>query len=586
MNAEGPISQDEMLRPKKSRVKLVLLAGAVVIGGGGFFGLRAMGQAQREALQAPMDAVSTCFVGEPQTDGAAFSRAIRNAQLVEMAQRDRDRGANPWPDRCLEPLGTLGQALQGAGDDKLAPVTEKLDALVEELRKPNNINRDFGNPATAFLTAAIEAGLAPKSKAEGVEGPPAFAEPLDAAALEKNPPMLGQAFSLSNVYASPFLGEELHLLLDEKGHPKSPSICSYRPEKTTLECSQIPAPAADLSPGLRLWGTTEKGITPFVYAGERGDGGIFRSDTGKRVARFLAYGASANVDGSVQSTGWNEKEKEVSRIRQRPGEKKPTIDKLLDYDEVGNPYYNSGLFWNWLVYKGYRKGADGIRLMARYLDPKKAPGEMVDVGPIPERSIVYGENDPPHIEACRTTEAMVIRVRGEGNTFLSFHHDGTWHKPVTSPGLKGRLTCDGTQAFITSEEGTVFQSQCSVSGCKYGSVSRKKAFSELERIEPSSLEEVKVAELGGKVLLLWKAADRGGLRMRLAPIERLADAEDRVLYDDLIDDGAVGTLSTLIDMKLIPGHGYVLLLLATAKGNFPFVVDGEGAMRPVTVTMK
>ena len=586
MNPEGPISQDEMLRPKKSRVKLVLLAGALVIGGGGAWGLRAMGQAKRDALQGPMDAVSTCLAGEPQSDGPAFARAIRNAQLVEMARRDRDRGSNPWPDRCLEPLGRLGQGLQSAGDEGFAPVTEKLDALVEELRKPHNINRDFANPAAEFLTAAVGAGLVPQVNSEDVEGPPDFAEPLDAATLEEGSPMFGQAFSLANVYASPFLGEELHLLLDEKGHPQSPAICTYRPHKTTLECTQIPAPAAELSPGLRLWGTTEKGITPFVYAGERGDGGIFRSDTGKRVARFLAYGASANTDGSVQSTGWNEKAEKVSRIRQRPGEKTPTIDELLDYDEVGNPYYNSGLFWNWLLYKGYRDDAEGLRLMARYLDPKKAPGELIDVGAIPERSIVLGANDPPHIEACRTSEAMVVRVRGRAKTFLSFHHDGTWHKPVTSPGLRGRLTCDGVQAFITSEEGSVFQSQCSVSGCKYGSLSRQKAFSELDRIEPSSLEEMKVAEVGGKVLLLWKAADRGGLRMRLAPIDRLADAADRVLYDDLIDDQGVGTLSTLLDMKLIPGHGYVLLLLATAKGNFPFVVTGEGEMQPVTVSMK
>jgi hypothetical protein len=94
---------------------------------------------------------------------------------------------------------------------------------------------------------------------------------------------------------------------------------------------------------------------------------------------------------------------------------------------------------------------------------------------------------------------------------------------------------------------------------------------------------VDAVDLDGKLLVVWAAGERGGVRMRLGPIETIGTAPDVVLYDDMMKDGHVGSLSTLFDLKLFSREGYALLLLSTQTGVHGVRIDANGTVAPLSV---
>jgi hypothetical protein len=97
---------------------------------------------------------------------------------------------------------------------------------------------------------------------------------------------------------------------------------------------------------------------------------------------------------------------------------------------------------------------------------------------------------------------------------------------------------------------------------------------------------VVAADVDGKLLLVWAAGDRGGVRMRLAPADQIAKSPDVILYDDLVKDGKVGSLSTLFDIKAFSRPGYALLVMSTQAGVHAVRVTADGAFKPLAITWK
>ena len=71
--------------------------------------------------------------------------------------------------------------------------------------------------------------------------------------------------------------------------------------------------------------------------------------------------------------------------------------------------------------------------------------------------------------------------------------------------------------------------------------------------------------------------------MRLGKADQIERAEDVVLFDDMVKDGAVGKLSTLFDLRLFSRDGFAVLLLNTVAGVHALRIDGGGKVTPVTV---
>jgi hypothetical protein len=170
------------------------------------------------------------------------------------------------------------------------------------------------------------------------------------------------------------------------------------------------------------------------------------------------------------------------------------------------------------------------------------------------------------------------------NEFIVFNIGGGWHEPIGSQAQGGFITCRKAEATITRiDSWGLSQNRCTTSGCKSAHV-------ELEKIMPTHGElaprpgYLQAIDVDGQVLVVWAAGEKGGVRYRFAPIERITQAPDVVLYDDLVEGYKVGSLSTLFGIGLVAREGYAIIVLATKAGIVALRVtpDGKVAAAPAT----
>jgi hypothetical protein len=448
------------------------------------------------------------------------------------------------------------------------------------------------------LTSSVDAlwSLAPLENvtpgpAVEVAVSPAAAGPMDADALAHGTPLAQKAFSFKAVYTEPHPALDLHVLIDDPGAPGSPFLCTVTRAGPAARCVALPAAIAATKQGLRLFGTVDDGGAPLVFAGSRGSEGIFRADNGDQVAKFYAYGGYAAADGFSAVLGWHEKEKELVAAR-KLASSATTEAKLDPPFRTGNPYYSAQMLWDVVMLRGVTKD-NRRRLFALPLGRSGAVlGDPVDVGELAEPGLIEGGADePPHITGCKTKEAMVVRVKGYDHDFMSFRLGGKWSEPISPELTGGTLSCSKASATVTRVEPagndnahrtSIRQAHCTSAGCRTDVIRMEQLLH--RRIEFAPHEgHVDAVDLDGKLLVVWAAGERGGVRMRLGPIETIATAPDVVLYDDMMKDGHVGTLSTLFDLKLFSREGYALLLLSTQTGVHGVRIDANGTVAPLSV---
>jgi hypothetical protein len=82
--------------------------------------------------------------------------------------------------------------------------------------------------------------------------------------------------------------------------------------------------------------------------------------------------------------------------------------------------------------------------------------------------------------------------------------------------------------------------------------------------------------LDGKLLVVWRAGERGGVRMRLAPADTFAEARDVLLFDDHVANGEATHESTLFGFGLVVRDAFALVFLATARGVHVLRVNPGG----------
>jgi hypothetical protein len=240
----------------------------------------------------------------------------------------------------------------------------------------------------------------------------------------------------------------------------------------------------------------------------------------------------------------------------------------------------------------------GIRLVVRSLEATGASpvGPPVDIGRIDEVGhIEGGAEEEPHLTACRNGSTTVLRAKGWDDTFLYFKRD-TWSAAVAAHGQHGLLTCGDNTATITKTwgdrvgaqrfRGGAVVSECTVSECKEHIVDIDKVLASNDDLTPRSRQSIRAIDVSGKLLFVWSAGDRGGVRMRLGAPDQLATAPETILLDDHIRDGVYREESTLVGFELLPFGKSAVLLLGTVEGVYAFMVDADGKPTPLPTRVK
>lgn len=567
---------------------------AVVLLGGGLGGtLWYQDRAATQRVEESFGAFSRCLLGAPLEANESASLRFRALQLASSTLADADRAVDngeAWPNRCGNLGHAVAEALTSAGRAKKdgPDLASWAETLAKALKERDAFLADLSEPVENVWLEAKNAGVTPRGSTEGAPPPP-LPTPLDVAKLATTEPLSKTTFPLTAAYTEPHASPVLKLLVDERGAEGAPFVCRYAAGDAELRCKSLPPSIAATGQGLRLLGSSDDAAAPLVFAGNRGDRGIFRADTGDEIESLYAYGGYAAADGFAATLGFREVARELILTRRAPGAAKVrrVIEPAFD---VGNYYYSTQVLWDRVVFRAINDAGDR-RLYLHELERTGDPvGRMTDVGELPEPGMIDGGADePPHIAGCRTKQATVIRVKGHYNDFLTVLVAGKTSQPVSPELTGGVLGCAGTTASVTRLEPagrenawktSVSQALCTSAGCRAASVSMEPMMHGHYELAPRE-GLVDTVSLGDQLVVAWAAGERGGVRLRIGAADRIAKEKDILVFDDLVKDGRVQKLSTLFDLRLFSREGFALLLLNTTAGVHALRVEPDGRVTPV-----
>jgi hypothetical protein len=580
----GEVAREGRRRSYKRLVGITAVL--AVAGAGAFFAMRHVDREANAKVELAWSKLSRCLVGDPVSGGELPSVRLRRIQLTAFTMSDparTDATGVLWPQRCGALAHELSETLRSAGrapkeEKSLASLAESLAKSLKDTSSANPLTRDY----TAAIDALYERAAAEKLSADGTvqapvpPGAPAAPYTLDSLASVR--PLTKSNFSLQGIMIESHASRDINMLVEDKNDTAAPwSVCTIDAKKA--RCKKLPASVQATKSGLRLLGTTEEGVPPLVYAGNRGTDGVFRSDTGELLDRMYSYGGWVAKDGYAAAVGWDDTKKELRLMRQPPGGPSKTVTFKPDV-RLGNAFYSVTLLWNHLVIRGVKK--DQRRLFAEDVRKSDRPGEsLVDVGGLPEAGLIETGEQEPHISGCRTAEGMAVRVKGYSNEFIGFDIGGTWREPIGSSAQGGFMTCRKAEITITRADArAVSQNRCSTAGCKTAYVELSKLMPTVGEMAPKP-NHLQAIDVDGQLLVVWAAGEKGGLRYRLAPIERIAQAPDVVIYDDLIEGSRITNLSTLFGIGLVAREGYAVIVLATKNGVVTLRVTPDGKVAPL-----
>jgi hypothetical protein len=265
----------------------------------------------------------------------------------------------------------------------------------------------------------------------------------------------------------------------------------------------------------------------------------------------------------------------------------PTTEApLLQPTDVESPTHTA-LLWEWFVYRSLAKTGAPSHLFARKIEGTIVKQPPVDVGEIDEPAPVdKAERDAAQISVCKSDDALAVRVRGQRTDAIAFFAGGRWAAPSKAQTHGGAFTCHGMEAFATEVTHTpgdkdfpvISQAKCNTSGCSTTKVDMRTILGTVSDIAPADATSSIAADVGGKLLFVWNGGLAGGLRMRLAPADKLKDAEDVVITDGRDDKSNV---SSIAQIKVLGTNGFAVLLLATTSGIKALRVDPAGKVTPL-----
>jgi hypothetical protein len=180
---------------------------------------------------------------------------------------------------------------------------------------------------------------------------------------------------------------------------------------------------------------------------------------------------------------------------------------------------------------------------------------------------------------------VVVRVRGDESDFLTFRIGSNFSHPVAVP-AKALLGCYGSSATLVSMQigagdyPFVYHDSCTSAGCTHTSWKKNaldRGQQELKALEPARIAAVDVA---GKLVVVWSAGERGGLRMRMGVPDAFERGQDVLVFDDHVRGGKVIAESTLLGFRLFSREEFAVLLVSTVAGLHALRIGADGTVAP------
>lgn len=571
-----------MRRRRGRRFAIVGGVVAVVAMSAAGLGLLVSQRSTRQATEVAAAELRACLLHGPLEAGETPSLRFRRLQLAAMSRSEAERmapGASVWPLECRAPAGRAVDAFAAAS--AADTLTKPLAELTKKLDLQTSISADLSVVVDATVQELDKVALGP------IIPSPAKLPPmvLNVDALAKLSPISKEGTSLGHSFTEDNPGLSLDVLIDEKDLPDAPLLCEFNQADPEASCRTLSELKSAQAHGLRLLGTSDPGAKTLVFAGQRGSEGVFVAGSGTYVDRLYSYGGYTRKDGSVAILGWDEKAKTL--VLSRKDAEGPAIRLTLKPNfRVGNFFYGSQILWDQILVRGITRDNERRLFVLPLAEADKRTFELADIGELPEPGYIRdGEEERPHVSGCRTDQMMVVRVRGDGNDFLTFRINGQFSRPVHAPAF-GLLGCNGTTATVVrvehgrSPSPLLYHDACTSAGCTRTALKNDaldRSTQDLKVIDP---ERIAAVDLGGKLLVVWSAGDRAGLRMRIAAPTAFDRGTDVVVLDDRVHDGKSSTESTLLGFRLYSREHFAVLLLSTVAGMHALRIDLDGTVRP------
>lgn len=506
---------------------------------------------------------------------------LRRLQLRALGYSDADlapSSAKLWPMSCKDNAVSAAAALK---DSSTEQSQKSLSDLIAFLAQPSAIWRDGTSvvvPALATLDAAAAGTVAP-----GKDPLPPTALNLDTlgaiGALTKK----GASFSQTYTEDNPVLS--LPVLIDDQDLP-APLLCAF--SKEAAQCRALTELSAVHGHGLRLLGTSDADTPPLIFAGKHGAEGVFVAGSGTPVDRMYSFGGYSAHDGSSAVLGWDEEGGNLV-LSQKPSAQAAAVRTPLKPNfRVSNFFYSSHLLWDQVLVRGVTPENERRLFVMPLGHDTKAGFGLIDIGELPEVGLIRaGEEEQPHLTGCRTQQATVVRDKGEDNDFLTFRIHDTFTRLVVAPAF-GTLGCYGTTATFVRAQMVhtgalrLEHSACTSAGCTPIVLQGEALDRNTSELRPREASDVAAVDLAGKLVVVWRAGEHGGLRLRVAEPETFDRGSDVVLFDDHVADGKVVPVSTILGFRLYSREHFAVLLLSTLAGVHAFRIDRTANSRPGT----
>jgi len=525
-------------------------------------------------LEGEWGTLQGCLLGAPLVEKETPASRFRAIQLGVLgipraARSPAHEGA--WPARCA---GYAEKVASNADASRVnvIEIRESAASLAKELRADEDGMADLGKLVEQLWKTVGAAKMSVKP-GNSASAPKPVAPLLGDGAFAGAGSFSGD-FALSNVKLDPAPSANLRFVVDDRNLKGGSLVCAASGVPVTLSCERVSTDVATSSPGLSLFGTTDVNARPWVFAGDRGQLGIYRP-SGTLALKGPALGASVGVDDSawilVHQPGGGPNDLGLIHAP-LTGDLPPALP-ALNGSEIASPG-DATLLWSWLVDWTGPNARLPHHLVAHMLGANGEVGPAMDIGVATDLSPAELTDTEPRFTACRTKDHVTVRVHGAHADAVAFFTGVAWTTPVALATHGGALVCEENEAVVTRITGVdgaqaIEQSRCNAAGCKASRVEMKDLFDGTD-VVPHGAGSFAATELNGQLLLVWNAGPVGGLRMRLATMDRLKATPDMVIADTAKESGTAGTVT---ELRLVSAAEDALLFVKTMGGVHLLSVD-------------
>lgn len=570
------------------RVVLGSLAGVIVIGGIVAGGIYALGANDIALLHRDWAGLQSCMLGPPLKAGELAADRLRALELASVGTDPVTRpkkGTDTWPASCAAQAAAV--QTHGIGAEHGKELAAAATTLATALAAQRSGSTDFSKAVTDTWAAAAASGLNdPPGEADATTP-----KPVEVAypGFEASKRMLGaEHLTTSTMFAQPATSSVVRFLVDDRSIPSGPVVCTASEADTALGCTRLAMDVTAQS-GLRLLGASEPTVPPYVFAGDRGDTGVFGSDGKLAMKDVTTYGASF-VDA-----------KKARLLLRRGGAKSLAIAEhttggaAVDVGQVSGTQIDNlndaTLAFDSLVWLSGAKSTPASHLMTRAL--ADAAAAAVDVGEIPDAALTAGDKTA-RFTTCRAGDTTAVRVHAVKADYVTVQAKGKWGAPAAiPPAVRGAtLTCRNGEAMlvkVTHQDGSgPDHPMIDVARCKPGAceVLGHVSLFELVHGDPGALPLTKEASaavaIDDKLLIVWASA-KGGVRARMAAVPELAAAKDTILSAEV--DKQTGA-PTALDVSAMPAARFAVVLVRTTSGLASLKADASGSFAPLPAAFK